>query len=213
MMSSSVASNTAPHERLLRLSLREMIALMALVALAIASLTFANEAFLALVAGVTMLALVAALIIAVVDRGPRQAFAIGVALTMIAYGLILTTGQSTSGSGGSVRSKNIEFDQFAGRLPTTRLLRYLHTAVQRSEWIDPFTRKVIPNYDPNNPTILPSVLAGSGAGGRATAGGGASLREIPPRSIFMPIGHCWWALLLGYAGGLFGQFVYARREK
>lgn len=211
MMSSSVASNSASPERMLRLSLREMLALMALVALAIASLKFANEAFLALVAGVTMLALIATLIVAVVDRGPRQAFAIGVALTMIAYGLILTTGQSTSGSNGSVRSRNIEFDQWAGRLPTTRLLRYVHKAVQRSEWIDPFTQKVIPNYDPNNP-VIPSVVAGSGAGGGGFAGGGASLREIPPRGIFMPIGHCWWALILGYAGGLFGRFVYERRE-
>lgn len=190
-----------------RLSLREMLLLVALAALAIASLKYADEAWLAIVAAVTMLALIASLIIAAVDRGPAQAFAIGVALTMIAYGLILTTGQSTSGSGGSVRSRNIEFDQFAGRLPTTRLLRYVHAAVQRSEWVDPFTQKVIPNYDPKNP-----VIPGAGAvAGRGAAGRAASLREIPPRGIFMPIGHCWWALLLGYAGGLFARFVYHRR--
>jgi hypothetical protein len=29
----------------------------------------------------------------------------------------------------------------------------------------------------------------------------------------MPTGHCWWALILGYAGGQFGRFVYARRVR
>jgi hypothetical protein len=200
-------SNSIRSARIFRLSLREVLVLVALVALAIASLKFSNETFLALVAAVTMSALIAALIIAVVDRGPRQAFAIGVALTMIAYGLILVTGQRTSGNSGNVYSRNIEFDHMAGRLPTTRLLRYVHKAVQRSEWIDPNTKKVIPNYDPNNPGI-PRM-----GGGGFFPGGGAWHREIPPREIFMPIGHCWWALILGYCGGLFGQFVYARRMR
>jgi ABC-type uncharacterized transport system permease subunit len=159
-------SNSASLQRLFRLSLREMLALVALVALAIASLKFANETFLAIVAAVTMLALIAALIVAVVDRGPRQAFAIGVALTMIAYGLSLITGQRTSGNSGNVYSRNIEFDHSAGRLPTTRLLRYVHTAVERSEWIDSNTGVAIPNYDPNNP-VIPKM----GAGGFFPRGG------------------------------------------
>jgi hypothetical protein len=184
-----------------------MLMLVALVALVIASLKYADDVWLAIVAAVAMLALIAALIIAVVDRGPRQAFATGVALTMIAYGLILITGQRTSGNSGNVYSRNIEFDQWAGRLPTTRLLRYVHTAVQRSEWIDSNTLKVIPNYDPNNP-VIPKM-----GGGGFFPGGGAQHREIPPREIFMPIGHCWWALILGYCGGQFGRFVYARRMR
>ncbi len=201
-------SNSAPRERLFRLSLREMLIFVALVALAIASLKYANEAFLALVAAVTMFALIVALIIAAVDRGPRQAFAIGVALTMVAYGLILITGQLTSGSGGNVTSKNIEFDQWAGRLPTTRLLRYVHMAVQRNEWIDSTTGKVIPSFDPKNP-----VIPIGGSGGFGGGGGGAQFRETPTRKFFMPIGHCWWALILGYAGGQFGRYVYARRMR
>jgi hypothetical protein len=204
-------SNSTPREGLFRLSLREMLIFVALVALAIASLKYANDVFLALVAAVAMFALIVALIIAAVDRGPRQAFAIGVTLTMLAYGLILITGQRTSGSGGNVTSKNIEFDQWAGRLPTTRLLRYVHMAVQRNEWIDFRTGKVIPNYDPNI-AVNPNK-GGGGFGGGGGRSGGAAFRETPPRQIFMPIGHCWWALILGYAGGQFGRYIYARRQR
>jgi hypothetical protein len=198
-------SNSIRSARIFRLSLREMLVLVALAALAIASLNFANETFLAIVAAVAMLGPIAALIIAVVDRGPRQAFAISVALTMVAYGLILITGQRTSGNSGNVHSRNVEFDHWEGRLPTTRLLRYVHMAVQRSEWYHSNTGVLIPNYDPNNP-VIPKM-----GGGGFFPRGGALYREIPPREIFMPIGHCWWALMLGYAGGLFAGFVYRRR--
>jgi len=188
-----------------RLSLREMLVLVAMVALAIGSLKYANDTWLALVAGVTMITFFVVLIMAVVDRGLQQAFAIGFALTMIAYGLILMTGQTTSGSSGNVRSRNIEFDQYGGRLPTTRLLGYVHAAVQTSGYFDNVTGKALPNYDPaKNPTR-------GGGGGGGGFGPVVSYREIPPREKFMPIGHCWWAMILGYAGGHFARFVYGRR--
>jgi hypothetical protein len=32
-------------------------------------------------------------------------------------------------------------------------------------------------------------------------------------TFFLPIGHFWFALLLGYLGGHFARFVYLRRLK
>jgi hypothetical protein len=169
-----------------RISLRELLLLVTLVALAIASLKYASELWLAIVAGLAMIAFFVTGIVAVVDRGPRQAFAIGFALTMIAYGLMLTSGQNTQGPRGNVSSKNIEFHPWKGRLPTTRLLRYAHMVVnepQQETW----------------------------------GGGGFPMRttmvEHPRREVFMPVGHCWWALLLGYLGGRFALFVYVRRMR
>jgi hypothetical protein len=197
-------SETMPREKWFRISLRELLVVVSLVALSVASLKFANDFWLAVVAGLAMIALFASLIIAAVDRGPRQAFAIGFALTMIAYGIILTTGQRTRGSGGSVNSENIEFDQWAGHLPTTRLLGYFHMAVERNEWRD-MNGKVVPGYAPNQGQ---GINAG-GFGGSFAAS--VYFQEVPPREIFMPIGHCWWALLLGCVGGYSARFVYKRR--
>lgn len=189
-----------------RISLREVLIVVALANVAIASLKYANEFWLLLVAAVTMIVLFVVLIVAAVDRGSAQAFAIGFALTMISYGFVLMTGQRTTGSGGSVYSKNIEMDQWEGHLPTTRILRYIHNGVGRGEWTD-MNGKVIPGYNPNKP-VIPNA-----SGGGFFPGVSAHHREIPPREIFMPIGHCWWALALGYAGGHFARFVYLRRLK
>ncbi|MEX0586773.1 MAG: hypothetical protein WD176_09020, partial [Pirellulales bacterium] len=57
--------------------------------------------------------------------------------------------------------------------------------------------KEVPNY--------------TGGGGGLTSSVGYS--EFPPREKFMPIGHCWWSLLLGYLGGLFAVYVHQRRMR
>jgi hypothetical protein len=173
----------------MRISLRELLIGVALVALALVSLRNANyyTVWPAVATGVTMVALFVALIVAVVDRGPRQAFAMGFALTAVAYGLMLL----------SVRTSN--FDQFEGWLPTTRLLAYVHRAVDRGGYYDHQTGQLVPDYDPSKLLVGATVTA--------------SYREDPPREVFMPIGHCWWALILGYAGGWFARFVYSRRTQ
>jgi hypothetical protein len=38
-------------------------------------------------------------------------------------------------------------------------------------------------------------------------------RKVPLLSHFLPIGHCWSALLFGYLGGHFARFVYVRQDK
>jgi hypothetical protein len=76
--------------------------------------------------------------------------------------------------------------------------------VDSGDYYNIFTGAEVPNY---NPADYPN----RGAGGMAGSGPTVSYRESPPREIFMPIGHSWWTLILGYAGGHFARFVYWRR--
>jgi peptidoglycan hydrolase-like protein with peptidoglycan-binding domain len=83
--------------------------------------------------------------------------------------------------------------------------------VDRSTWealgplIDPQTGSILAAYAPKL-----SVVS-STPGSLRFGGSPASYREIPQRAIFMPIGHCWWAILLGYVGGVFARMIYLRR--
>jgi hypothetical protein len=174
------------------MSLRRLLVIVGLIALALASLCDANDSWQILILGFTMIVVFATAIIAVVDRGAGQAFAIGFTLIVAAYGLLLM-------------GRAAEFDQYSGRWPTTHLLKFLHGAMDRSEWVDTSTGSVIKDFDPQHPSV---PIAGGGSFG---VGPTASWREVPPREAFMPIGHCWWALLLGFAGGNFAQYVYLRR--
>ena len=87
---------------------------------------------------------------------------------------------------GLGRNSNMEFvtGRASSRLPTTTLLRSLfEVVVERTERL----------------------------GQGAFAGTVVDTTEIPHGSAFMSVGHCWWALLLGYASGHFAQFLYLRR--
>lgn len=188
-----------------RVSLRELLLLVAAVAVAIVSLKYASETWVAIVAGLAMLAFFVAIIVAAVDRGRRQAFALGFALVVIAYGLIVLNMPVTYRVNNQPAG-TMELDQWEGRLPTTRLLRYVHVAVDDSEYVDDATGKVLSNYDAT--TDGPLRLGGGGFGTPSV-----SFRERPPREHFMPIGHLWWAMLFGYVGGRFARFLYLRRTK
>jgi hypothetical protein len=158
----------------------------ALVAVAIVSLKYASEVWLPIILALTMLAFFVALIVAAVDRGHRQSYAIGFTLTFASYVLIIAHSSEIDPGGGS---RNPEFSRFC-RLPTTRLLTYVHRTMDHSYYFDSATGKRVQNY---------------------SGGGSVGHRELPPLEFFMQIGHCWWGLLLGYLGGKFAVFVYNRR--
>jgi hypothetical protein len=207
-----------------RFSLRQLLAFVAACAVALVSLKYASQVWLTVTLGIALIALFIAIIVAAVDRGPRQAFAIGFTLIVIAYGwAVFNVPQVPSGGiDGSLRTG--EFGLWTGHLPTTQLLRHVYTAVQGRTWFDSSTGKELVNFDPANPSI--PVGPGGGFGGYMGGGGGgfggggiatapatpmAFYRESPTQEDFAPIGHLWWAILLGYLGGRFGQVVYARR--
>jgi len=164
--------------------------LIALAALAVVSLQFASALWETIVAAIIIVSFVMAAIVALVDRQARQAFAIGFAVSMVVYGVVLSLGSLSSSAA------NPEFNPDTGKLPTTRLLRPVFAAVAESRWIDFRTGQEVPGYDPQNP----------GPGMQFV-----SLDERPERTAFMRIAHGWWALVLGYLGGWLARFVYLRR--
>jgi hypothetical protein len=183
-----------------RMSLREMLILVALVAMGICSLKYANDTWLPLVAGVTMIAIFIALIIAFVDRGPRQAFAIGFVLVALSYGYVVLN------SSIKVLQSNLNPEMSFGfnRLPTTWLLRYAYQAMESGYWHDSETGKKLPSFDPRKQSQRLKIVGNRGVPIDEFV-------EVPPQEKFIRIGQMWWAIVLGYAGGIFAKFVYWRR--
>ncbi|HEX2475888.1 MAG TPA: hypothetical protein VHK01_14145, partial [Lacipirellulaceae bacterium] len=70
---------------MLRISLRQLLFLVATVAVAIVSLCYANAGWEAAVYCLTLVVFFAMVIVAFIDRGSRQAFAVGMAIVMAGY--------------------------------------------------------------------------------------------------------------------------------
>jgi hypothetical protein len=174
-----------------RISVRELLVVVALIALAIVSLKYVTEGWRTAVYSITMALFMVAAIVAVVDRGARQAAAIGFVLTATIYGFIVTNGSKND------VDKNIEFNILDGHLPTTRFTRYFRQPVTTIRYLDSRRQELI-NYDPEN---------------RPRGVDHTYFREItsPDPIRTMQIAHCWWALLLGYVGSKVARFVYVRR--
>jgi hypothetical protein len=176
-----------------RFSVRELLLLFAVAAVGCAALRYANQWWLFAASAGTFLAMMAGLVVALIDRGPRQAFAIGFVVWAAVYAAIVL---SKTVEGANYPRRNVEFDPYSGALATTQLLRPLFESIVETEWIDPATGQIIAGYNPNQP-----------------AGRIAYMRESPSRENFMQIAHCLWTLAAGYAGGKLGRWVYARRVR
>jgi len=199
-----------------RLSLREFFVLFAAVAAGCAALRYANGWWLGAVGLVVMLAFMAQAITALVDRGPRQAFALGFVACLASY--------------LSIFWMETEIHPYQARFPTSRLLRTAFESVRERLYIDESTGDEVTqsNLPPlasidedTSWTIVPAPGQGGGMWQQPTPrryGGtvGVNFRRIgdrPPREQFMPLGHLLWALAFGYIGGHFGRYVYSRRMR
>jgi hypothetical protein len=178
-----------------QISLRHLFILVAAIALVIVSMHQASELYQGLVGMLAMLAMFAAVIIGITDRGPRQLFAISFAVVMLGYALLIMNGAKYASGQNTV---NGELTGWNGQLPTTVLLRVLHTVTARDEWIDTSDGKVLDSSE---------VASMQAAGGRP----GVTWQKKPDRGTFVTTGHYWFALLFGYLGGHFARFVYGRR--
>lgn len=215
------------HSSGFRFSLRHFLLLVAALAIALAALKFANEWWIVVLSGGMILLVMAMLVVALVDRGPRQAFAIGfVACAAIYAGLVLS-GRETTGVSGMTRTQNRELDPYDGRLPTTRLMRGVFEMTSQNLYQNVDTgERLLHSQMPGDYEMDRSPQFGGGgfsvdvaieAGESAAAAGGLPrfrlLGEFPQRAHFFQIAHLLWGLLLGYAGGQFARFVYARRMR
>lgn len=178
--------------RLLRVSLMELMAVLAAVGVGCAALKYAGDVWWTVLSAAALVGFLAAAVVAVVGRGPGQARAIGFVLCVGIYALLLWSAKVGNG-------QNRELDPYDGRLPTTKLLKPVFESLVVRTYIDAFTGKEMTNYNPPPGTVL-------GNSGTIIS------QETPDRGQFMAIGHLLWAVLFGYLGSRFAAWVDRRRR-
>ena len=178
-----------PHPSLFRFSLRELLLLLAFFAIGCAALRYAGGLWLIGLSSSVLLLFMIAAVLAAVDRGHRQAQAIGFALCMAIYAILFWSTPVPMNV-----EVNPELDPYTGRLPTSKALFPLFEAIVKRSYHDMMTGKEVAA-----PTPGPGF------------GGAFSVRETPDRGQFMATGHLLWTLLLGYLGSRVALWAYARR--
>ena len=165
----------------MQVSLRELLTIVAFVAIGTASLKVGGLLATGFIGLAILLSMMMA-ITAFVDWGPRRKFAIGFAVCMLMYVLIVYA--------SSVRPQPYS-------MPTSRWLNAWYEAVVQRKWVDQYSGRELPNFDPEEHS-LEGVTFES---------------EHPERRTFMVVGHLLWAIGLGYGGGKFSQYTDARRRR
>ncbi len=191
--------------RRLRISLQELLILVAFIALGCAALKYANDVWCTVLAASVLLLVMAAAIAALVDRGRRQAMAIGFTVCAAIYGVAFWSAPLNNG----LQSR--ELDPYTGRLPTTGLLKPLYESMVRRTWYDFHTGQELPNFDPQKPQTTP----GAGGGPYFASNIGSpniGSQEFPDRGQFMTVGHWLWVMLVSYCGARFAEWLYRRRQ-
>ncbi len=168
-----------------------LFVLVAILAVCCAALKFGGV-WASVFFGIALLIVLGIAIVAFVDRGSRQAYAIG--FTLAAFSYAATVLVTHTGFGGG------ELDPYSCNLPTTKLLAPAYTLIVQQTWIDSRTGKEVPNYVPPK----------SGGGGMFPTF--VNLHEFPDRRAFMAVGHVLWTLVVGCMGGYFGRLTFARRQ-
>ena len=84
-------------------------------------------------------------------------------------------------------------------------------SVVKERYVDESTGEYVPDYEPPEDH-------GTGVGiyrGRQmirSSTPGVRLTRLPESRTFMLIGHLLWGMILGFVGGGFARFVYAKRD-
>jgi hypothetical protein len=192
--------------RALRISLRQLMAVVGVIAFAIVSLKYASPIWQSLIGLVCILALIAAGISGIFDRGQRQAFAIGFALVLVCYwGLIFSAEAIDDLSGGNVRH-NREFDVRTGQFPTTLMLRPMYERIVRYRTVYRATGRDLSEEEAAK--LQAAWMANPNPGPPPV-----SNPEFPQPRDFAVVGHCWWALFLSCFGGLMAGYAYWKAKE
>jgi hypothetical protein len=112
-----------------RVSLRQLLTLVTALAFAIVSLRYATPWWQAVVGLVVLFSFFAAVLVAIFNRGSQQAFAIGFAIVVLCYGLMIVNGRKSFSATGNV----LTYDELhgVGYMPTTVVLGELYDALHR----------------------------------------------------------------------------------
>lgn len=183
----------------------------AFVAVAFASLLNASEGWTIAIFGLTIVIAVTLGIVAVAERGVRQAGAAGGLIVMVAYAVLWTQ--------QPVATLEDTWDQATGIdpvlsddgfLPTSRVLYKLWHSVSGTYIIEMETGRVVKKRSPKYPNHLGGAIANSQIPPN-WSGGTLISKGLPVPEHFLAVGHCLWAILLGYLGGKFAVWIFTRR--
>lgn len=158
-----------------------------LLVMAMASLKLASVRWELAVAAALALSIFLALTTALLERGSRQALAMGFLVGVIGYFLMQR-----------------EETFIPARLPTAPLLASLYDAINDSHWVDTETGERLPNFDPRS---TPRKI--NKRNSRAVFV--QKFVQTPPREEFMQIGHCWFATATGSVLASLASVIYQRR--
>ena len=188
-----------------RFSLRELLLLIGFVAIACVSLKYAGFVWILILSAAVLLFFMSAVVVALVDRGRRQAAAIGFAAVVAVYAVLFWSSPLEPNT-----SESRELYSYSGRLPTTKALHPLARVLVRDTWVDSAGNEIV-GYDPTKAGGM-----GMGTGGMmamGTFGSGPQYRQVPYHPDFMAVGHLLWTLLLGYFGSRLALWSYDGRSK
>lgn len=197
-----------------RFSLRELLLIVGFVAVACVSLKYAGYVWQLVLSSVVLLLFLTASIVALVDRGRSQAGAIGLALALAIYGVLIWASPNQQNTNTS-----IEMEPWSGRLPTTKALDPLQRLLTLEFWVDSSGKELV-GYDPTTAGnmgmgggMMGSGMMPGGMGGMGMAFGGAQFRQEPYVHDFMLVGHLLWSLVLAWVGMRIALWSYDRRSK
>jgi len=177
-----------------RFTFRGLLVFTAFIALTLASMRFGGW-----LANVTLsciaLWLSGLLIIALVDRARRRAYAIGFLVPVIVYGGI---------HGSTNRDQLSTHDTFT--LPTTRAFQRYYRSVAVTKWIDREGNETA-DFDPSSPWE-PKPSEGDWKSEAVSM----TIRDKPDGPTFMLLGHSLLAITLGFLGSRFALYVYDSQD-
>jgi len=183
---------------LLRVSLAELLFVLAFFAFGCVALKFANSFWWCLIGFIALMLFLTALVIAVIDRGARQATAIGFIICCSCYGVMLKHPPNRI----AIVADNPELDPNRADLPTSRILRLIYGTI---------TSRRAADDSENSGHGLGGGFSGTDEDRRELGIPSHYLEDVPQGRDFMLVGHLIWALALGAAGSRLARFLYCRR--
>jgi hypothetical protein len=134
----------------MRISLRELMLVVAVAAIGLAGMKFASTGMLPVVQAMTGLFLLAFLVRAIIDRGQPQAFAIGFLLCGAAYlfTIVVASRRLTLNAPDGTPAQTVEIAAPTGTLGTQSMTNWFYQFVVSHRWVDLATERPEPAFHP-----------------------------------------------------------------
>jgi hypothetical protein len=186
----------------LHFSLREFLCLFTAFCIGCAALKYANDWWAAALQSIVVASAIIATIVAVLDRGARQASAAGFIVALLIYAAAVIAEEKG--------------DPANGRLVTSELTSRLYGLFEETVYFD-VKLDIQDRVELRREQLPPgSRILRPGQGyDPATTSVGQLFVDVrrPQQSYFDGVAHSIWALLIGYMANKFAKCVYVRRVR